>query len=219
MSDLAKQKKAGLLSIGFVLTQFSFSPVFAEQRPFNLGSIATAEQVAGWDIDVRPDGLGAPIGAGNAIDGEAVYTDRCASCHGDFGEAVDNWPALVGGEGTLASHDPVKTTGSYWPYASTMYDYIYRAMPFGEAQSLTHNETYQIVAYLLNMNDIIDEEYELNHNNIGLIEMPNNDGFLMPDPRPDAQPVSGNPCMKDCDVPTQIIGKAKDIDVTPENET
>ena len=85
MSGLAKQKKAGLLSIGFVLTQFSFSPVFAEQRPFNLGSIATAEQVAGWDIDVRPDGLGAPIGAGNAIDGEAVYTDRCASCHGDFG--------------------------------------------------------------------------------------------------------------------------------------
>ena len=219
MSGLAEQKKAGLLSIGFVLTQFSFSPVFAEQRPFNLGSIATAEQVAGWDIDVRPDGLGAPIGAGNAIDGEGVYTDRCASCHGDFGEAVDNWPALVGGEGTLASHDPVKTTGSYWPYASTMYDYIYRAMPFGEAQSLTHNETYQIVAYLLNMNDIIDEEYELNHNNIGLIEMPNNDGFLMPDPRPDAQPVSGNPCMKDCDVPTQIIGKAKDIDVTPENET
>jgi mono/diheme cytochrome c family protein len=219
MSGLAKQKKAGLLSIGFVLTQFSFSPVFAEQRPFNLGSIATSEQVAGWDIDVRPDGLGAPIGAGNAIDGEAVYTDRCASCHGDFGEAVDNWPALVGGEGTLASHDPVKTTGSYWPYASTMYDYIYRAMPFGEAQSLTHNETYQIVAYLLNMNDIIDEEYELNHNNIGLIEMPNHAGFLIPDPRPDAQPISGEPCMNDCDVPTQIIGKARDIDVTPENES
>ena len=219
MSGLAKQKKAGLLSIGFVLAQFSFSQVFAEQRPFNLGSIATTEQVAGWDIDVRPDGLGAPIGAGNAIDGEGVYTDRCASCHGDFGEAVDNWPALVGGEGTLASHDPVKTTGSYWPYASTMYDYIYRAMPFGEAQSLTHNETYQIVAYLLNMNDIIDEEYELNHNNIGLIEMPNHAGFLIPDPRPDAQPISGDPCMNDCDVPTQIIGKARDIDVTPENES
>ena len=219
MSGLAKQKKAGLLSIGFVLTQFSFSPVFAEQRPFNLGSIATAEQVAGWDIDVRPDGLGAPIGAGNAIDGEEVYTDRCASCHGDFGEAVDNWPALVGGEGTLASHDPVKTTGSYWPYASTMYDYIYRAMPFGEAQSLTYNETYQIVAYLLNMNDIIDDDYELNNKNIGKIEMPNHAGFLIPDPRPDAQPISGDPCMNDCNVPTQIIGKARDIDVTPENES
>ena len=93
-----------------MLAQLSFSQVFAEQRPFNSGSIATKEQVAGWDIDVRPDGLGAPIGAGNAIDGEEVYNDRCASCHGDFGEAVDNWPALVGGEGTLSSHDPVKTT-------------------------------------------------------------------------------------------------------------
>ena len=119
MSGLVKLKKVGFLSIGFVLAQFSFSQVCAEQRPFNLGSIATKEQVAGWDIDVRPDGLGAPIGAGNALDGEEVYTDRCASCHGDFGEAVDNWPALVGGEGTLSSHDPVKTTGSYWPYAST----------------------------------------------------------------------------------------------------
>ncbi len=219
MSGLAKQKNAGLISVGFILAQLSFSQVSAEQRPFNLGSIATTEQVAGWDIDVRPDGLGAPIGTGNAIDGEEVYTNRCASCHGDFGEAVDNWPALVGGEGTLSSHDPLKTTGSYWPYASTMYDYIYRAMPFGEAQSLSHNETYQIVAYLLNMNDIIDEEYELNHTNIGSIKMPNHDGFLMPDPRPDAQLSSGNPCMEDCDVPTQIIGKARDIDVTPENES
>ena len=75
MSGLAKQKN-GLFTLVYA-TQFSFSPVFAEQRPFNLGSIATAEQVAGWDIDVRPDGLGAPIGAGNAIDGEEVYTDRC----------------------------------------------------------------------------------------------------------------------------------------------
>ena len=82
------------------------------------------------------------------LDGEEIYADRCAACHGDFGEAVDRWPVLVGGEGTR-SHDPVKTTGSYWPYASTMYDYIYRAMPFGEAQSLTPDETYQIVAFLL----------------------------------------------------------------------
>ena len=81
------------------------------------------------------------------------------------------------------------------------------------------DESYQIVAYLLNMNDIIDDEYELNHKNIGAIKMPNHDGFLMPDPRPDAQPNSGNPCMKDCDVPTKIIGKARDIDVTPENES
>ncbi len=219
MSDLARILKKGLMA-GVVLTPLLIaSGAGAEQRPFNLGEVATAEQVAGWDIDVRPDGLGAPVGTGNAFDGEEVYADRCASCHGDFGEAVDNWPVLVGGDGTLDSHDPVKTTGSYWPYASTMYDYIYRAMPFGEAQSLTHDETYQIVAYLLYMNDIIDDEFEVNQDNIGTIEMPNRDGFTMPDPRPDAQPISGVACMKDCDVPTQVVGRARDIDVTPEDES
>ena len=219
MSDLAKILKKGLIT-GMVFAPLVItSHAGADQRPFNLGEIATAEQVAGWDIDVRPDGLGAPVGTGNAFDGEEVYADRCASCHGDFGEAVDNWPMLVGGEGTLDSHDPVETTGSYWPYASTMYDYIYRAMPFGEAQSLSHDETYQIVAYLLYMNDIIDDEFEVNQDNIGTIEMPNRDGFMMPDPRPDAQPISGLACMKDCDVPTEVIGRARDIDVTPEDES
>ena len=219
MSDLVKAIKTGLFAATLLSSVLSASQAVSEQRPFNLGQLATAEQVAGWDIDVRPDGLGAPVGAGNAFDGEEVYAERCASCHGDFGEAVDNWPVLVGGEGTLNGHDPVKTTGSYWPYASTMYDYIYRAMPFGEAQSLTHDETYQIVAYLLFMNDIIDDEFELNQENIGTIEMPNRDGFMMPDPRPDAQPISGVACMKNCDVPTNVIGKARDIDVTPESES
>ena len=219
MLDLVKTIKTGLFVAALLSPVLSASQAFAEERPFNLGQLATAEQVAGWDIDVRPDGLGAPVGAGNAFDGEEVYADRCASCHGDFGEAVDRWPVLVGGEGTLNGHDPVKTTGSYWPYASTMYDYIYRAMPFGEAQSLTHDETYQIVAYLLYMNDIIDDEFEVSQENIGMIEMPNKDGFMMPDPRPDAQPISGVACMKNCDVPTKVIGKARDIDVTPESES
>ena len=219
MLDSVKTIKTGLFVAALLSSVLSASQAVAEQRPFNLGQLATAEQVAGWDIDVRPDGLGAPVGAGNAFDGEEVYADRCASCHGDFGEAVDRWPVLVGGEGTLNGHDPVKTTGSYWPYASTMFDYIYRAMPFGEAQSLTHDETYQIVAYLLYMNDIIDDEFEVNQENIGTIEMPNKDGFMMPDPRPDAQPISGVACMKNCDVPTKVIGKARDIDVTPESES
>ena len=219
MLDLVKTIKTGLFVAALLSPVLSASQAFAEERPFNLGQLATAEQVAGWDIDVRPDGLGAPVGAGNAFDGEEVYADRCASCHGDFGEAVDRWPVLVGGEGTLNGHDPVKTTGSYWPYASTMFDYIYRAMPFGEAQSLTHNETYQIVAYLLYMNDIIDDEFEVSQENIGTIEMPNRNGFMMPDPRPDAQPISGVACMKNCDVPTKVIGKARDIDVTPESES
>ena len=136
--------------------------IIADERKFNLGKIATKTEIAGWDIDVRPDGLGAPLGSGSAIKGEEVYAEQCASCHGDFGEGIDRWPELVGGEDSLDTHDPVKTTGSYWPYASTMYDYIYRAMPFGVAQSLTHDETYRVVAYLLYMNEIIEEDFVLN---------------------------------------------------------
>ena len=190
----------------------------ASDRKFNLGQIATKEEVAGWDIDVRPDGLGAPIGSGTALFGEEIYAEQCAACHGDFGEGAHRWPPLLGGEGSLASHDPEKTSTSYWPYASTMYDYIYRAMPYGVAQSLSYDETYEIVAYILYMGDIIEEDFVLSDKNIGEIEMPNRDGFLLPDPRPDIMNTQGNPCMSNCQVSTQIIGKARDIDVTPEDE-
>ena len=214
MSGLVKATFAG----GFMLVLTS-APALPADRPFNLGKIATAEEVAGWDIDVRPDGLGAPVGMGNAIDGEEVYADLCAACHGDFGEGVDRWPELVGGEGSLGTHDPLKTTGSYWPYASTLYDYVYRAMPFGESQSLSYDETYQIVAFLLYMNDIIEDDFDVSQENIGSIKMPNRDGFFMPDPRPDAQAVNVEPCMTNCNVATNIIGRARDIDVTPESES
>ena len=189
----------------------------AAERPFNLGTLATAEQIAGWDIDVRPDGKGAPIGSGTAADGEEVYAERCSSCHGDFGEGIDRWPILAGGLGSLVTDDPVKTVGSYWPYASTVYDYVYRAMPFGEAQSLTHDETYQVVAYILYMSDVIDDEFVLSNETIGSVKMPNQNGFMLPDPRPDGQLASA-PCMQNCEVPTKIIGRARIIDVTPDKE-
>jgi cytochrome c len=189
----------------------------AAERPFGLGTLATAEQIAGWDIDVRPDGKGAPIGSGTAADGEEVYAERCAGCHGDFGEGVDRWPILAGGLGSLVTADPVKTVGSYWPYASTVYDYVYRAMPFGEAQSLTHDETYQVVAYILNMSDVIDDEFVLSNETIGSVKMPNQSGFMLPDPRPDGQLASA-PCMQTCEVSTKIIGRARIIDVTPDKQ-
>jgi mono/diheme cytochrome c family protein len=189
----------------------------AAERPFGLGTLATAEQIAGWDIDVRPDGKGAPIGSGTAADGEEIYAERCAACHGDFGEGVDRWPILAGGLGSLITDDPVKTVGSYWPYASTVYDYVYRAMPFGEAQSLTHDETYQVVAYILYMSDVIDDEFVLSNETIGSVKMPNQNGFMLPDPRPDGQLASA-PCMQNCEVPTKIIGRARIIDVTPDKE-
>lgn len=206
------------LFLVMISLSISFSS-HAENRKYNIGKLATKTEIAGWDIDVRPDGVGAPKGSGNAIDGEEIYVNRCAACHGDFGEGVDRWPVLVGGDGTLASHDPEKTTGSYWPYASTIFDYVYRSMPFGEAQTLTHDETYKLVAYLLNMNEIIDEDFVLSDKNIGKIKMPNASGFLLPDPRPDVTKYKdGQPCMKNCNVPVKIIGKARDIDVTPDDE-
>ncbi|MFL2782935.1 MAG: c-type cytochrome [Rhodospirillales bacterium] len=202
------------LSLAIFAMFINFS--FAGERKFNLGQLASKKEIAGWDIDIRPDGKGAPVGQGKAIDGEKIYIELCASCHGDFGEGIDRWPVLVGGESSLNTYDPQKTTGSYWPYASTIYDYVYRAMPFGAAQSLSHDETYKIVAYLLYMNEIIDEEFILSEKNIGKINMPNKNGFLLPDPRPDVAGFSSKTCMSDCDVPTKIIGKARDIDVTPE---
>ena len=205
-----------IVSVLLLTSLIGISSLEASDRAFNLGRIATSQQVKGWDIDVRPDGVGAPIGSGSAFDGEEVFAEQCASCHGDFGEGVDRWPELVGGEDTLNTHDPLKTTGSYWPYASTMFDYIYRAMPFGVSQSLSYDETYQIVAYLLYMNDIIDDDFVLSDQNIGSIKMPNQDGFLLADPRPEASTIDGKPCMKKCNVSVKIIGKARDIDVTPE---
>ena len=212
---------SGLARLIIIILLFFFpllSPIFASDRPFNLGRIALPSEVSGWDIDVRPDGKGAPIGLGNAFDGEEIYTERCAACHGDFGEGLDRWPELIGGEDTLDTHDPLKTTSSYWPYASILFDYIYRAMPFGEAQSLSFDETYQIVAYLLYMGDIIDEDFELSHLNIGDIQMPNRNGFLLPDPRPDVFTLNEEPCMENCDTYSNIIGKARELDVTPEEE-
>jgi cytochrome c len=185
-------------------------------KQYDLGRAATPEEISGWDIDVLPDGTDALEGAGSAVEGEEIFLAQCAVCHGEFGEGVDRYPVLFGGEDTLASHDPVKTPGSYWPYASTLVDYIYRAMPFGQAQTLTPDQAYALTAYLLYINFVLDDdEFVLSHENIGEIEMPNRDGFI-PDDRPDAQPETV--CMSDCDVPTQIVGRARIIDVTPDED-
>ena len=184
-----------------------------------LGTPATAEEVVGWDIDIRPDGEGLPAGKGTVAEGEVIFTEQCAVCHGDFGEGAGRWPVLAGGGETLASHNPVKTIGSYWPYLSTVYDYVYRAMPYGNAQSLSPDETYAVVAYLLYLNDVVtDEEFELSNENFTRIRLPNEDGFIEDD-RPDTR-VSGEgqPCMSDCKAEVKITKRARIIDVTPEDD-
>ena len=172
----------------------------AEHALFGLGETATPAQIAGWDIDVRPDGLGLPEGEGSVEDGEMLYEDKCASCHGTFGEGEGRWPKLAGGMGTLNQERPDKTVGSYWPYASTLWDYIRRAMPFPAPQSLTVDEVYAITAYVLNLNDLVDDDFVLSRDNFSTIEMPNKDGFFVDD-RPDVK----NPrCLSDCLDPATI---------------
>ena len=132
------------------------SPAYAAQE-FGLGRPALPEEIAAWDVDIRPDGTGLPRGRGDVATGEEVFTEHCSACHGDFAEGVDNWPELAGGQGTLADEDPVKTVGSYWPYLATVWDYVNRSMPYGAAQTLTSDQIYAIVAYILYSNDLVDE--------------------------------------------------------------
>jgi len=188
-------------------------PALGGERP--IGRVPTPEEIARWDIDVRPDGLGLPRGRGTAKEGEEIYLARCASCHGEFGEAVGRWPQLVGGQGSLTWDEPIKTVTSYWPYAPTVFDYIKRAMPFGDAQSLTDDEVYAITAFLLASDGIIPEDFVVDAESLPKIVMPNADGFI-DDPRPDV-PV-GEPCMKDCVAEVVIVGHARKIGVTPEDK-
>ena len=184
---------------------------------FGLGRAALPEEVAVWDIDVRPDGTGLPEGRGDVFTGEEIFAEKCAACHGDFGEAVGRWPVLAGGKGTLTNARPNKTIGSYWPYLSTVYDYINRAMPFGNAQSLEADEIYAITAYLLYLNDEVDEDFELSHENFLDIRL-DNEGNFIPDDRPETElaAFSVEPCMNNCKAAVEITARAAVIDVTPE---
>ena len=193
------------------------SPATA-QGVLDLGRPASPEEIAAWDIDVRPDGMGLPEGRGDVLTGEEIFADKCAVCHGDFGEAVGRWPVLAGGFDTLDSEDPVKTVGSYWPYLSTVFDYVNRAMPFGDAQSLAPDEVYAITAYLLYVNDEVDEEFELTHENFSSVRLVNEDNFFFDD-RPEVEyaAFTGEPCMTDCKESVEITGRARVVDVTPED--
>jgi len=182
---------------------------------YGLGRPASPEEVAAWNIDVRPDGLGLPAGRGNAIDGEDRYMEHCAVCHGDFAEGAERWPVLAGGRDTLTDDRPVKTIGSYWPYASTVWDYVHRAMPFGNAQSLSDDDVYAITAYLLYMNDIIDDDFELDATTFPTVEMPNADGFFMDDRLDSPVFADREACMTDCKDAVEITMRAAVRDVTP----
>lgn len=139
----------------------------------------SAEGIAKIDISITPDGVGLPVGSGTVAQGEAIFGNKCAACHGEAGASGEGLAdSLVGGIGTLASDSPVKTVGSFWPYATTLYDYTRRAMPMYAPLSLSNDEVYAVTAYILFLNDIIDEDTMMDQATLKDVEMPNRAGFL-----------------------------------------
>jgi S-disulfanyl-L-cysteine oxidoreductase SoxD len=143
-----------------------------------LGRDATPAQIAGWDISVGPDGIGLPPGKGTSAAGALVYEQKCLICHGARGAGQPN-DRLVGGQGSLASKTPVRTIGSYWPYPTTVFDYVRRAMPYIQPQSLSNDEVYAVTAYLLHLNGIIGESDEMNAQTLPKVKMPNQANFIV----------------------------------------
>jgi mono/diheme cytochrome c family protein len=161
--------------IAFLAAVFCVNATSAEEVGF--GRPATSDEIAAIDISIPPDGEGLPAGSGNAIAGEALYLQKCAACHAEGGKGK---PAdkLVGGIGTLGSASPVKSVGSYWPYATTLFDYIRRAMPLNAPMSLSNDETYSLTAYVLSINGIIPNDQIIDENSLPEVRMPNRNGFV-----------------------------------------
>lgn len=165
----------------------------AVAQTYGLGRAASERDLAPWNIDVTPDGTGLPPGSGSVARGQQVYAQHCAACHGANGEGKPA-DALVGGQGTLKGSDPVKTIGSFWPYATTVFDFINRAMPYNAPQSLAPDEVYAVTAWLLHKNGIVPADTVLDARTLPLVKMPNRDGFVA-DARPDTANV---PCRSGC---------------------
>ena len=171
------------LAIAATLTSGAVS---AAER-YGFGRPATPQEIAGWDIDVSPSGAGLPPGQGDVRQGEAIFADKCASCHGAHGEGKP-MDRLVGGVGALRDEKPERTVGSFWPYATTLFDYVRRAMPLNAPQSLTPDEVYAVSAYLLFLNGIVPQDMILDADTLAKIRMPNRDGFVSAYPTPASAP-------------------------------
>ena len=150
------------------------APAFAAAPHF--GTPADPARMRAWDISIQPDGTGLPSGKGSVAEGEAIYAEKCVACHGEKGVGKPS-DQLTGGIGTLASANPVKTVSSFWPYATTVFDYIRRAMPWTQPRSLTDHETYALVAYILSIDGIVKKNAVLDAKSLPKIVMPNRNGF------------------------------------------
>jgi cytochrome c len=154
------------------------APAAEAQTGPGLGTPVLAEELAAWDISIQPNGDGLPAGSGSAMQGAEIYAAKCVACHGVDGQGQPN-DRLVGGQGTLTDLAQIRTIGSFWPYATTVFDYIRRAMPFLTPQSLTNDEVYALTAYLLAENGIIADNETMNARTLPRVRMPNRDGFIL----------------------------------------
>lgn len=172
--------------IGLAAITTALAVCCAAQSPkYGVGHTPASDEIRALGVTVAPDGTGLPEGSGTAAEGRAIFATRCAKCHGEKGEGGDG-PVLVGGQGTLATAKPLKTVGSFWPYATTLWDYVNRAMPFNQPGLLSHSQVYAVVAYVLHLNGIVGETQTLNAKTLPSVRMPNRDGFVA-DPRPDVK--------------------------------
>lgn len=205
MSRCARRARVALALSATVLAAVAI----AAPLRFGFGAPATPAQIAGWDIDVMPDGHGLPRGRGSVEQGQPIYDEKCASCHGTFGES-NAYLLIAGGVGTLRSDQPVRSTGSKLQYATTLWDYINRAMPFNAPQTLTPDEVYALTAYVLNLNEIVPPGTVLDQDSLPKLVLPNrngfttNHGFMSRDGKPDTRNTA---CMKDCATQPQVTSE------------
>jgi cytochrome c len=179
---------------------------------YGFGRAPTPAEIAGWAIAVRPDGQGLPAGKGSVNEGAEIFADQCAACHGTFGEGEGRYPKLAGGD--LKGDRPEPTVGSYWPFATTLWDYINRAMPFPSPHTLSADQVYAMTAYILNLNNIVPSDFVADRDTLPKVRMPNHDAFVWKDPRPDT---ATKECMKNCVDPAkvEVESTAEGKDLTP----
>lgn len=188
--------------LGVIVASTVLAPL-AHAVELNLGQVASPEEVAGWNIDVFPDGTNLPAGMGTVVHGKEVYMASCAGCHGPNLEGGFG-PALTGGKGSLTSQKPLKTVGSYWPYATTLFDYVRRAMPFQAPQSLSNEDVYSVSGYILSVNGLLASDATVDASVLTKLQMPNRNSFYVDD-RPDAKTPR---CMRNCNVgPTTAVSR------------